>query len=495
MSSLVEWKKIDSVNPRPRSLHAGVIVENHLYIFAGFDGTSRLNDLHRFDFGTKTWTHVVPSNGIAPSPRDRLAATSFKESMYIFGGFDGSSRVGDLWRFDSFKNSWHSLEPVNGGPSARHSHSFVEWNGKLYLLFGYDGNYRNDVWEYSISRKTWLMIASRGDVPKPRYRSTAIVYSEKIYVFGGHDGSHHLNDLHVFDLKTGTWTFIEPIVPTTSMGPYTITPVGSSSPPSPRDSHSAVVYGDSMFVFGGSSGTARNDLYEYRFDLNVWIELFSSQPCARFCHVAVVFRETMYVFAGYDGQNRLGDLQSYSFVDNVVLDVPPPSILSDLKNLVNSPRFSDIILVAAQEEFFGHKIILSRCRYFEAMFASSMAETQQPRIQLTNVSPTVLHAVLYYLYTDELIPSFEGEMMDLFLTADRYGIERLKRICEQSIVSSITVDNACQTLQAADRVDAQSLRKRTIEYISRHNDSVVKTEGFETLARTNVDLVLELVRR
>lgn len=49
-------------------------------------------------------------------------------------------------------------------------------------------------------------------------------------------------------------------------------------PPAPRYHHSAVVYGSSMFVFGGFTGDIhsnsnlrnQNDLYEYRFQTGQW---------------------------------------------------------------------------------------------------------------------------------------------------------------------------------------------------------------------------------
>jgi hypothetical protein len=261
-----------------------------------------------------------------------------------------------------------------------------------------------------------------------------------------------------------------------------------------------------MFVFGGSSGAARNDLFEYRFDLNAWIELQSHNAQSesttqvivpRFCHATTVHKDCMYIFAGYDGQTRLGDFFSYSFVENVVMDIPAPTILYDLQSFVNNPLFSDIILVCAgsDTEFFGHKIILSRCPYFAAMFGSAMKEMSQAKVELSDVSGPVLFAVLMYLYTDEFDPHKDIDLMALFATADRYGIDRLKRMCEQSILSTISVDNACQIVQASDLVNAATLRKKAIDFIVRNYETVVKTTAFEELARTNVELTLEIIRQ
>lgn len=37
-------------------------------------------------------------------------------------------------------------------------------------------------------------------------------------------------------------------------------------PPNPRDSHVAVSYRDSLFIFGGSTGNARSDFFEFKLD-------------------------------------------------------------------------------------------------------------------------------------------------------------------------------------------------------------------------------------
>ena len=65
-----------------------------------------------------------------------------------------------------------------------------------------------------------------------------MVKSDKMILHGGHDGNRHMNDTFVFDFTTQTWTCL-----------FT-----EGMPPSPRDSHVAVVLNDSMFVFGGSTG-------------------------------------------------------------------------------------------------------------------------------------------------------------------------------------------------------------------------------------------------
>ena len=45
----------------------------------------------------------------------------------------------------------------------------------------------------------------------------------------------------------------------------------------------------------------------------------------------------------------------------------------------------------------------------------------------------------------------EDLAMDLFVAADQFGVERLKRLCEKKILTSINVDSVATILQAADQ--------------------------------------------
>ena len=73
----------------------------------------------------------------------------------------------------------------------------------------------------------------------------------KLILHGGHDGTRHLSDTHVFDIETRIWSGL----------------VCAGIPPINRDSHVCVVYGNGMYIMGGSAGgAAMNDLHELLLD-------------------------------------------------------------------------------------------------------------------------------------------------------------------------------------------------------------------------------------
>lgn len=156
------WEKVeageDSSLPCQRSLHAGAIWKDSFVVFGGYDGHHRVNDLYSFNFTLNQWQRL--NDGNAPSPRDRHVATVFEDTLYIFGGFDGTMRVNDLHSYDLVANEWHPVE-VSGNtaaPTPRHSHAAVVYQQSMYIFGGYDGSYRSDLHEFNFVARRWHQV-------------------------------------------------------------------------------------------------------------------------------------------------------------------------------------------------------------------------------------------------------------------------------------------------------------------------------------------------
>lgn len=474
--------------PRLRSLHVGIVVNDALYIFGGYDGSNRVNDFYKFDFKFSQWSRIN-STSQAPSARDRHIAVSYQNCIYIFGGYDGCNRVNDFWKFDPITEQWSLVEGPGNPPTPRHSHSGVEHDGSMYIFAGYDGNYRSDFHQFDFKAHKWSAVTVKGSCPKARYRTSAVAYQNKMLVVGGHDGAKHLNDFFQFNFDNNVWSLIE----------YK----GSILPPSPRDSHSAVVFGDSMYLFGGSTGAARNDLYEFRLDTKQWREVRPQTskdgqqyqvPCPRFCHTGVVYNSSLFIFGGYDGQNRLNDFIQFKLADEINVEIPGSSLISDLRNMLNDPFLSDVTFMVEGKQVHAHKLICSRCNFFRAMFEGQMRESQQKTIMINDVSHNIFLSLLEYLYTDDADINLDFAM-ELFVAADRFGVDRLKKLCEKKMLASICIENAATLLQIAYQHNATGLRQSCFDFILWNFDVVSKTAAFEEMGRSNVELVFEILKR
>jgi len=486
-----QWTVVKSIGnpPRRRSLHVGIVVDDGLYIFGGYDGSNRVNDFCKFCFNTLSWSQIVGTAPL-PSARDRHVVVSYRKCIYVFGGYDGNNRVNDFWEFDTITESWSLVEGSGTPPTPRHSHSGVEYDGSMYIFAGYDGNYRSDFHQYDYITRKWTNVMVKGAVPKARYRTSAVAYKNKMLVVGGHDGAKHLNDFYQYNFDTNVWSLIEFM--------------GNVPPPSPRDSHSAVIFGDSMYLFGGSTGAARNDLYEFRFDTKQWREIRPGTgknghqyqaPCPRFCHTGVVYNSSLYIFGGYDGQNRLNDFRQFKLADEVTVEIPTSSLITDLRRIVlNDAKFSDVTFVLEGKHIHAHKLLVARCPYFRALFQEEVNYGQDKTIVIDDIPHNVFVALLEYLYTDDIEIQLDIAM-DLCVAADKFGVERLKKLCEKKILISISIDNAASILMAANLHQASSLRTSCLDFILRNFDAVSKTTSFEEMGRSNVELVFEILKR
>ena len=176
-------------------------------------------------------------------------------------------------------------------------------------------------------------------------------------------------------------------------------------------------------------------------------------------------------------------------------DIPPSTLMTDLRGFVDNKLLSDITFVVEGRPICAHKVLCMRCAYFKAMLVTGeMKESRAREVEIPHVKHSIFMKLLEYLYTDSIdIPL--DMAMDLFEAADQYGVERLKHMCENKMLGSITVDNAASMFHAADVHHASGLRQKCLAFILQNFDAVTKTKCFEEMGRTNVDLVFEILKK
>jgi N-acetylneuraminic acid mutarotase len=98
-----------------------------------------------------------------------------------------------------------------------------------------------------------------------------------------------------------------------------------------KTEHSAVIYQNKMYLFGGYSGEYfTNTLYAYDFEKNECTHVVTSGdvPSVRSAHVGVVYQDKMYIFGGWNGAEQNNDLYSYDFATSrwakIVCNGPVP---------------------------------------------------------------------------------------------------------------------------------------------------------------------------
>jgi len=209
-----KWKKImpiDSCNFTPRTGHDCILVKDKIYLFGGTDDDDRKNDLHMYDIYLNKWS-LLPSKGKVPLPRSGAKGVSYDNKLYFFGGYQKKSGnfYKDLFYYDLAKEQWYDVGALQSGemPSQRTDHSVVLWDGRLYVYGGYDGKKRfGDLFKCCIKNKKykWKEIQSEGIQPLNRFGHSAVVYQNSMFIFGGWNGHDTMNDIFQYSFLSNYW--------------------------------------------------------------------------------------------------------------------------------------------------------------------------------------------------------------------------------------------------------------------------------------------------
>ncbi|CAE7637261.1 Lztr1 [Symbiodinium sp. CCMP2592] len=310
---------------------------NQFYVFGGFDGTSRLRDLHRYSILANSWTELSPG-GSVPSARSVPGMTwSYTDDeLYVFGG-DAVSQLNDLHRYSVSANSWTQLTPGGTVPSTRQAHGMVysQTTDGLYVFGGWgDSPIRslNDLYRYSISANSWTQLSPGGSIPSAR-NGHGMAFSQidnELYVFGGENATGYLNDLYRYTISADAWTALSP---------------GGIAPEARQWLGMAWCHADNgVYIFGGSGYSGYlNDLHRYDPGEDVWSEMGpgGTLPTARYGHGMVWSRTDngLYVFGGNDG-SYLNDLHRYEPVTTTSTTSSASTTTSESQTITTSFTFT-----------------------------------------------------------------------------------------------------------------------------------------------------------
>jgi len=213
------WKAdllVSGAAPSPRDAHAAVVNGDYMYVFGGYDSKRYLNDFHSFHFASAKWSRVMPASGDAPTPRGGHTAVVFQGRVLIFGGCDGWNYFNDAHNFTFARGAWDKVRVTGTAPGARSAPATVvhEPQAAMFVFGGYDGTRSlNDLFRFDLHRSEWSHVRVSGTPPSPRGGHTAVVYGDHMYTFGGKSGRSPFNDLCAFDFERQQWSAVDPGLP------------------------------------------------------------------------------------------------------------------------------------------------------------------------------------------------------------------------------------------------------------------------------------------
>lgn len=232
-------------------------------------------------------------------------SASFGRGLIISGGYDGISDHGQVWDFPIFEDTNDWVDSASEFPDMFTSRSHQTSNVFKDYLFTFGGN--SSELELQQLKSGDEHIFYQGNGPHARTGHSATIRDQELYIYGGYDVYHGKYSNHLWKaiLADGTieWQLID-----------------MDSPAGARAGHTAILYQESLYIFGGQdqSGAFFNDVWRFDFITGLWIRSWvwdqvSIHPAGRVGHVGTYWNDETYViFGGFGAEGFLNDMWSFN---------------------------------------------------------------------------------------------------------------------------------------------------------------------------------------
>ncbi|KAH8327907.1 hypothetical protein KR067_001501 [Drosophila pandora] len=181
-----------------------------------------------------------------------------------------------------------------------------------------------------------------------------------------------------------------------------------------------------------------------------------------------------------------------------------PQLIDDLQRLSEDQDSADVVFICGRDErIYAHRLMLmARCKSFKTAKRGEVCRipgcTVSPAapgastpttIRLPHVNPDLFRQFILYVYTAKLVLQ-DSQVFQMMMMAQDMGVVELRTACEDHVISTLSVDNACTFLTAVMDIHekagakcAASFMERCIIYIGENAIECVKTNAFLTLTK------------
>lgn len=291
-----------------RDSHGTEIYNGYLYITGGWNGSTKYGDVQ---YAQLTYTPPASSRGPVKTwaattaftdGRNGHTSVAYNGYLYVIGGFaaSGANTTNIQYAPINANGTIGSWTATTGFGTARNGHTSVVYNGYLYVMGGYTGTlFRDDVQYAPINTDgtigTW---ATTTNLPSARDGHAAAAYNGYLYIFGGNASGALQNTAHY-----------APINANGTIGTWTATTSFTNA----RNGHTAFIYNGRAYVIGGiNAGTYYGDTQYATVNADGTIGAWTattSLGTARTAHATVAYSGYVYVIGGDSSVSSLTDVQ------------------------------------------------------------------------------------------------------------------------------------------------------------------------------------------
>lgn len=157
------------------------------------------------------------------------------------------------------------------------------------------------------------------------------------------------------------------------------------------------------------------------------------------------------------------------------------AVAKDLEQLLDSKDLADIVLNTGGVRLEAHRVILcARSPVFRAMLSHDTKEAREGVVDIPDVEPEVVSAMLRYIYTDAVrVPN--DIMGQLLVAADKYGLQDAKMKYELELAKQLTVDSAASIAVYAIVHSCSFLQNVCMAFIKQNLQQVVGSRSWANI--------------
>ncbi|KAL5561631.1 hypothetical protein UlMin_031378 [Ulmus minor] len=188
--------------------------------------------------------------------------------------------------------------------------------------------------------------------------------------------------------------------------------------------------------------------------------------------------------------------------------VPPSNIGHHFGQLLESGKGTDVNFEVDGESFSAHKLVLAaRSPVFKAQLFGPMKDQNTRCIKVEDMEALVFKALLHFIYWDSLpdLRELTGSStkwistlmaQHLLAAADRYGLERLRLLCESRLCEQVATNTVATTLALAEQHHCFQLKAVCLKFVAKPGNlkDVMDTDGFEYLKESCPSVITDLLQ-
>lgn len=274
--------------PSPHSEMIVVPFQGALYVSGGQDAQGASAATLRFDPLQDAWIPLAAK----PTAVTEAQAAAVAGHIYFPGGRDAQGRPTNITEvYLVERDQWTTAAQL---PWAISAYALTSFEGKLFLLGGWDGSqYRDEVLRYTPESDKWQVV---GRLPYPCGYAGALTVANRIMLIGGINAEGALNV--VVDYYPALATMNPQPLPQVSLGRVQAT----------------LLREDFVYVLAEQEGAAAPQLWQYNLKTTIWQTIPPSPAGMPHGASLAGLGDYLYIIGGRDGATPLDLVQEFRAV-------------------------------------------------------------------------------------------------------------------------------------------------------------------------------------